>query len=85
MCRMEVFNPNVVRNFLSLLNQKNVNVTLQSISILRDPKYFAKPWKMSGMLVIVLLLARFGFGQKDASFLVFFFSNEKFEKCHSQV
>lgn len=41
---------------------KKVNVTLKAILILCDTKYFVKPWKMLGLLVIVLLVERFGFG-----------------------
>lgn len=60
-CWIEVFHPNVVRNFLSLFNKKNVSVILKATSILCDTKYFAKSWKKIGNTVF-LLLEQFGLG-----------------------
>lgn len=61
-CWIEVFNPNVVRNFLSLFNKKMSMLHWKQHRSCVTPNILQSLGKKLGKLVIFLLLERFGLG-----------------------
>lgn len=61
-CWIEVFNPNVVRNFLSLFNKKMSMLDWKQHPSCVTPNILQSLGKKLGKLVTVLLLERFGLG-----------------------